>query len=201
MTQKSIEKTKTKVIQKQLQEDIDSLKKWSRDWQLHFNASKCKLMHLGKKNNKHNYIISEEEQTELETTVAKDLGISVDNELGFKEHINKVINKANSTLGIIIRSYTCLERQNLALLYKTLVRPLVEYGNLVWSPYLGRDIEKYEPELYLHSKNYHIKRHHIKLKILKLPSLEYRRARGDMIETYKYLHGINKVPTHFLPLA
>ena len=61
-------------------------------------------MHLGKKNDKHNYIISEERQIELEeTTVEKDLGIWVDNELGFKEHINKVVNKANSTLGIIRR--------------------------------------------------------------------------------------------------
>ena len=40
-----------------------------------------------------------------------------------------------------------------------------------------------------------------KLKSLKLPSLRYRRAGGDMIETYKYLDGINKVPTHFLPLS
>ena len=31
---------------KQLQDDIDSLKKWSRDWQLLFKASKCKCMHL-----------------------------------------------------------------------------------------------------------------------------------------------------------
>ena len=44
-------------------------------------------MHLGKKSDKHNYIISEEGQIELEeTTVKKDLGIWVDNELGFKEH-------------------------------------------------------------------------------------------------------------------
>ena len=89
---------------KQLQDDIDSLKKWLRDWQLLFSARKCKCMHLGKKSDKHNYIISEEEQTELEeATVEKDLGIWVDNELEFKEHINKVVNKAN--LGII-RSYT-----------------------------------------------------------------------------------------------
>ena len=32
-----------------------------------------------------------------ETTVEKDLCIWVDNELRFKEHINKVVNKANST--------------------------------------------------------------------------------------------------------
>ena len=66
-------------------------------------------MHLGKNNSKHNYIISEEEQTELEeTTVEMDLGIWVYNELGFKEQINKVVNKAKSTLGIIRRSYTDL---------------------------------------------------------------------------------------------
>ena len=34
---------------KQLQNDIDSLKKWSRDWQLLFSASKCKCRHQGKK--------------------------------------------------------------------------------------------------------------------------------------------------------
>ena len=47
------------------------------------------------KNDKHNYIISEEEQTELEkTTVEKDLGIRMDNELGFKEHIKKIVKKS-----------------------------------------------------------------------------------------------------------
>ena len=40
-----------------------------------------------------------------------------------------------------------------------------------------------------------------RLKLLKLPSLRYRRARGEMIETYKYLHGINKVSTHLLSLS
>ena len=85
-------------------------------------------MHLGKKNDKHNYIRSEEGQIELEeTTVEKYLGIWVDNELGFKEHINKVVNEVNAALGIIRSSYTYLYRQNLALLYKALVCPLLEY--------------------------------------------------------------------------
>ena len=33
-----------------------------------------------------------------------------------------------------------------------------------------------------------------RLKILKIPTLIYRRARGDMIQVYKYLHEINKCP-------
>ena len=126
----------------------------------------------------------------------------MDNELGFKEHINKVVYKANTTLGIIGRYYTYLDR-NLALLYKALVRPLVEYGNLVWSPYLKGDFEKLEAVQHRVTRIIPALKelpYQERLKILKLPSLRYRRAGGDMIETYKYLHGINKVPTHFLPL-
>ena len=147
----------------------------------------------------------EDDQTDLEeTTVEKDLGIWVDNELGFKEHINKVVNKANSTLAIIRRSYTYLDRQSLALLYKALVRPLLEYGNLVWSPYLKGDKEKLEAVQHRATRMIPgLKEipYEERLKILKLPTLNYRRARGDMIETYKYMHGINKVKTDFLPLS
>ena len=190
---------------KQLQDNIDSLKKWSRDWQLLFNASKCKCMHLGKKNDKHIYIISEEGQIELEeTTEEKDLGIWVDNELGFKDHINKVVNKANSTFGIIRRSYTYLGRQNLALLYEALVRPLLEYRNLVWSPYLKGDIEKLEAVQHRATRIIPALKelpYQERMKLLKLPSLRYRRAKRVMIETYKYLNGINKVSSHFHPLS
>ena len=57
------------------------------------------------------------------------------------------------------------DKQNLALLYKALVCPLLEYGNLAWSPYLKGDIEKLravqhraQQKLYSRSKNYLIKK-------------------------------------------
>jgi hypothetical protein len=37
-----------------------------------------------------------------------------------------------------------------------------------------------------------------RLKIMKLPSLSYRRLRGELIEAYKYTHGLYKVPEGFL---
>ena len=104
----------------------------------------------------------------------------MDNKLEFKERINKVVNKANSTLGIIRRSYTYLDRQNLDLLYKALVRTLLEYGNLVWSPYLKDDIEKLEAVQHRATRIIPALKelpYQERLKLLKFPSL---RCTGEL---------------------
>ena len=107
-----------------------------------------------------------------------------------------VANKANKMLGLIRRSFTYLDGPTMKTLYTSLVRPILEYGNVVWAPTHKRDQQMIEnilrrttklvPEL----KNLE---YGDRLRALKLPSLYYRRARGDMIETCKYLHGIYKV--------
>ena len=74
-----------------------------------------------------------------------------------------------------------------------MVRPIIEYGNVVWAPYLKQDIQAIENI----QKNF-TKRifglnkmsYHERLTLLQLPSLEYRRLRGDMIEVFKIIHGI-----------
>jgi ribonuclease P/MRP protein subunit RPP40 len=57
------------------QESIDRLENWSREWQLLFNVSKCKIMHGGRENAGHSYTMG---GRELEVTrVEKDVGVMV----------------------------------------------------------------------------------------------------------------------------
>ena len=53
--------------------------KWSRQWQLGFNETKCKVIHLGTANSRHQYTMN---NTPLEATQEeKDLGVVIDEEL------------------------------------------------------------------------------------------------------------------------
>ena len=176
-----------------LQHDLQQLEKWSEEWQLHFNPSKCKVMHLGHQHPNRDYTMG---ATTLATTTSeKDLGVYVDTELTFEKHIETVVNQANRMLGLIRRSYTYLDSQSLLKLYTSLVRATLEYANAAWTPILRRDqillenvqrrATKLIPEL--RDRDYEDR-----LRALKLPSLYYRRARGDMIEAYKFTHSIYK---------
>ena len=40
-----------------LQKDLDSFCRWAKDWQMTFNTSKCKVMHVGKKNQVLDYVM------------------------------------------------------------------------------------------------------------------------------------------------
>jgi len=61
----------------------------------------------------------------------KDLGVTVDSELTFKEHIYDKINKAYQMLGIINRNFKNLDTLPLIVLYKALVRSQMEYAHSV----------------------------------------------------------------------
>ena len=94
-----------------LQDDIKSLENWAREWQLTFNASKCKVMYLGSRNRCCKYVMEKEGETvELERTrVEKDLGVHIDDDLKLSKHAEAQVNKANKLLGLIRRSLTYLD--------------------------------------------------------------------------------------------
>lgn len=193
---------------KSLQIELDSAHQWSNDWQLYFNEKKCKLLHIGRTNQKHTYhlkkptegtgTVADLEITELE----KDLGVHVDPKLNFSDHAQQAVSKGNSKIGLIRRSFTYLDAEVVKALYTSLVRPSLEYANAVWSPMYKKDavaienVQRRATKLVPKIKNLSYEE---RLKSLNLPSMYYRRARGDMIETFKFVKGIYKSqnPLHF----
>ena len=89
-------------------------------------------MHLGKKNPKTTYDM--DGTCLVEMLEEKDLGVLIDNSLDFGKHIKNIVAKANRMLGMIKISFACLNSKMFLNLYKTLVRPLLEYCVQVRSP-------------------------------------------------------------------
>ena len=81
-------------------------------------------------------------------------------------------------------------------LYKTLVRPHVEYCSSVWNPYYSKDKELLEKVQHRYTKmiiNMQDKAYEERLRCLGLWTLEERRNRQDLIEVFKMLRGFSKV--------
>ena len=199
---------------KSLQEDINIVTNWSEKYQMSFNLSKCHVLHLGHRNprahytmyKQHNTITTRDETSyflqfhtldDVEEEV--DLGVTVDSKLKFSKHIDLKISKANKLLGLIRHTFKFLTAETLTTLYKSLVRPHVEYATPAWSPHLKGDRDKLErlqrratklvPEL-------RDKPYEERLRSLKLPTLHFRRLRADLLLIYKYTHNLIKLDTN-----
>ena len=174
-----------------------------------FHPSKCKAVTIsrGQTQDTEYHLYNESRQIiNLEKTEGeKDVGVLVDEKLTFRRHIQAQISKANSIMGLIRRTYTYLDEESFKYLFKALVRPHLEYAATVWCPYTRQDIDDIEnvqrratrqaPSLKGLSYPERLQR-------LGLPTLKYRRVRGDMIETFKVVTGIydNRVARGLLPI-
>ena len=192
---------------KEFQKQINSLYQWSTTWQLKFHPDKCHILKIGP-NQEENFVYTmgtEDNQTNLEeSSEEKDLGVLIDSKLNFSSHCDKIAGTANKMLGIMRRNFCYINNTNFNYLYKGIVRPIIEYAAPVYNPIYIKDIQKIESiqrratkmVLGLENKSYEER-----LRALKLPTLIYRRARGDLIQVYKYLHNLNQCPKEMLMLA
>ena len=173
-----------------LQKDLDELHEWATKWKMSFNVDKCTIMHMGSGNPKHAYSMNNIRLKE--TKEQKDLGVLVDNELKFSKHIKNIVARANRMIGLIRISFECMNKDMFLNLFKTLVRPLLEYCVQAWSPHYARDITLLENVQRRATRLVSECRgmdYESRLNYLELPKLEDRRMRGDMILTYRLLSG------------
>ena len=173
-----------------LQSDLNKLSAWSKMWEMKFNASKCVVLQIHKKQD---YVYTMNKTEIKSVTDQKDLGIIVSHDLQPRKHIESICSKANQKGGLFKRCFINKSAECVTNLYASIIRPNLEYASVVWSPWLKKDIELLEKA---------------QKRVLKLSresicmeSLEARRNRTALIEAYKYINGQykNEIPELFVP--
>ena len=173
--------------------DLNKLVLWSKEWLLPFNTDKCNILHFGKNNPNIEYSMDEKLISASHTI--KDLEIIEDN-FKFEEHMSIIFNNANSKLGIIKNTFHELTIDNFIILYKALVRPILEYCCTTWAPHFIKDHKEIEKVRKRATKLVKLISHlpyGETLKKLSLTTLYYRRQRADVLQVFRIINGIEKL--------
>ena len=176
-----------------LQNDIDGSCAWSRDNNVLFAPEKCEVLHFGRNNPWHQYLIDGEEIKSSATV--KDLGIYFSSDLSFTHHCEYLAASAGVVLRRLRRCFGLTTKEMFLPLYKTFIRSKLEYASTVWSPYQVKDIntiEKVQRRATKLVRNISHLSYEARLDYLGLQTLRTRRIRQDLISIYMLIHGILK---------
>lgn len=122
-----------------------------------------------------------------------DLGLIVTDTLSWSEHIAAICKRANSFMYLLKKTFQSASFATYIQLYKTYVRPIIEYAGPVWSVNLVRDRNLLESVQRRATRlSFGVTRPSYEQRLLdaKLTSIEERRLRGDLIITYRALNNL-----------
>ena len=172
-----------------------------KKYQLNLAPHKCFILPIGKQNQL--TAVSANQNVSIESTIlpyesyAKDLGIYVSKDLKWELHIKKIIQQASFVSYQILKSFRTKNIWTLVKLFKSYVRPKLEYNTQVWSPHLVKDkkalekIQKRYTKIICQRCSIPFSSYSDRLDKLNLLSLENRRIRFDLILLFKIIHGLS----------
>ena len=102
-----------------------------------FNADRCKVLHFRHNNEQDHYGIDCDILESVEEE--RDLGVIIQSNLKVDKQCAKAAKIANSVLDMIRRSFINKGVDIILPLYKSLVRPRLDYCVQAWSPFLRKD--------------------------------------------------------------
>ena len=176
-----------------LQDSLNAIFSWALEWQLDISILKCCIIVLNRNNRSifdYNIHFTLEGAILPYKSVVRDLGVLVDSQLNFNNHIANITSKAHQRASLIFRCFVSQDPKLLIKAYKTYVRPLLEYNCQVWNPYTISNIFKIEQVQKQFTKRipgYSYLTYAQRLHSLNLESLELRRLRADLLFTYKLI--------------
>ena len=174
------------------QTHLDLINAWSNAWQLPIAHSKCSIFQIGSRYcpcPDFTFTLAHCSLTRSSTIL--DLGITLDENLKFTNHIQSIVQRAFQRANLVHRAFLSNHHDSLVQAFKVYVRPLLEYNSIIWSPSQVGLINSVE-----HVQRSFTKRLHglqtlpytTRLTVLKLQSLEHRRLINDLTLCYNIVY-------------
>ena len=123
----------------------------------------------------------------------RDLGVQMSSDGSWTRHISIIVRKASLLSGWIFSVFRDRSPEIMLQLFKSLVRPILEYCCLVWNPSKASDIKAIENVQRCFTRRLDGMQGHDywgRLKLLNLMSLQRRRQRYMLIHVWKTIQGI-----------
>ena len=111
------------------------IKEWGERWQVDFSQEKTQVMVVSRSPAATQAVDGQLQFGDTALSIEdhiKILGVDVDKELRFNQHIKKVAHLASLRVSALRRVAKFLDRRGLLLLYKAQIRPYLEYATLSW---------------------------------------------------------------------
>ena len=119
-----------------LNSDLEKITEWAHQWKMQFNPDPNKQANeviFSKKSNSISYPAVKFNNNDItKCSDQKHLGIVLDSKLNFESHVNQKIKKCNKLIGVIRRLSVHLPRTALLTIYKSFVRPNLDYGDILY---------------------------------------------------------------------
>ena len=178
---------------KMLIEDLNAVIKWADANKMELNETKFMLLQHGKNEEmKIPYKVNEDLTLES-SEYAKDLGVLVDAELKWNQHIATATASARQLAGWVLRVFENRTKEVMLILHKTLIRPKLEYGCIVFNPHQISAIAKLEEvqrTITFKIENMNNMNYWERLEALGLYSMQRRRERYICIQMFKIYSGL-----------
>ena len=177
-----------------LQNDLLELEKWADKWGMRLNAKKSYILSI---NNRSSHFYSLGNHILKQVDENPYLGLTITENLKWSSHITKITKKANSTVGFLRLNLKMCPTDCRKTAYISLVQSVLDYGSIIWDPYLSRDIEKLEKVQRQAARfitgDYHSREEGSVTKMLEtleLETLERRRSSCRLFFLFKVVEGL-----------
>ena len=184
----------------ELQADLDRVYQWQSQNNMLFNSKKFELLRYGKNEELKtisNYMTPDCDDIIEVKNVLRDLGVQMNDQANFDDHVDKVCSKVSQKAGWILRTFACRQTTFMKLMWKSLLQGHIDYASQLYQPLQSNNLERIETlQRHFTSRIPEVRdlSYWQRLNKLKMNSQQRRLERYRMIYVWKILEGLAPDP-------